>query len=236
MMDDAGPPVVASCKEALKLPNHPSGVYAIDAGDASPVPVFLAYCDMTTANGGWTLVLKVDGSKPTFKHDDNIWENGNFINEAFPDLDKTEAKLQSFVKTPFEQILITMEDNGQRRSMIGDVSIGNAVPSMQSQLAGGGFHAIKAGRARWEGLLESPSLQANCNYEGFNTIGTLVGTMQARIGIVSNEQNDCNTPDSVIGIGAKLGATDWTSGNHACCSSDHGDRNYTMTFSWVLVR
>lgn len=45
------------------------------------------------------------------------------------------------------------------------------------------------------------SLQKNCNKEGFNVVCQATDSPKARIGIVSNQQNDCNTCNSKIGFG-----------------------------------
>lgn len=45
------------------------------------------------------------------------------------------------------------------------------------------------------------SLQVNCNIEGFNVEGTSRRHSRARIGIATNEKNDCSSCDSRIGLG-----------------------------------
>ena len=56
-------------------------------------------------------------------------------------------------------------------------------------------------RARWLNLVPGGGLQSNCNKEGFNSVVSALTTAKVRIGILGNEQNDCNSPDTVIGIG-----------------------------------
>ena len=68
------------------------------------------------------------------------------------------------------------------------------------------------GRAGWKSLLVGSSLQPYCNREGYNPRVNTYGKGPAlRIGIISNQQNDCNTQESFLGFGlTKRGC-----GNHA---------------------
>ena len=67
------------------------------------------------------------------------------------------------------------------------------------------------GRSKWLSLLSGSKLQPNCNSEGINAMG------KVRIGIGANEQNDCSSPDSFLGVGTRGGcSTGIYSGNYGC--------------------
>ena len=78
--------------------------------------------------------------------------------------------------------------------------------SLYSVIADGQYHNTSAGRATWLSLIAGSSLQANCNYEGFNINLTRVDPplhVYLRLGLVGNDQNHCKSPNSWIGFGAE---------------------------------
>ena len=78
------------------------------------------------------------------------------------------------------------------------------------------------------------SLQPNCNKEGFNTI--CANTSKARIGILGNNENDCNSCDSRIGFGTGGPHDDSnTCGNDAIAGGDNGDQ-HIKAMGYILVQ
>jgi hypothetical protein len=228
--------VAASCLELkTAVPASPSGIYTIDPDGAGGVDAFQAYCDMTNDGGGWTLTLKADGNNATFNYDAALWTDASVF--GTPDLDTTEAKLQSFNGLAFTNVRASMIVDATTRSVV----IPAASASL-STLFSGGFTLTALGRDVWKGLVgPTASLQTQCNQEGFNTVtpAGAGGWPRTRIGIVSNQEADCNSPDSRIGIGGS-GATcggnaGITVGDVAGCSPDNGDVNI-VGFGYVFVR
>ena len=84
------------------------------------------------------------------------------------------------------------------------VVISKKASSLHALIADGNYRATSLGRNTWKSLIGSQgSLQPNCNKEGFNVACTWAAgpTRGARIGILSNDQNDCSSCDSKIGFG-----------------------------------
>ena len=80
------------------------------------------------------------------------------------------------------------------------------------------------------------SLQRYCNKEGFNVEGISSSHSKARIGIISNDGDDCNTCDSRIGIGTGGQPDDSnTCGNEAAHSPDNGVQKI-KAMSYILVQ
>ena len=72
--------------------------------------------------------------------------------------------------------------------------------------------------------------------EGFNAVGTNSDMAKARIGIVANQENDCNSCDSRIGFGTGGNFDDSnTCGNEATYSSDNGDK-HIEAMGFILVQ
>ncbi|MEZ4453077.1 MAG: fibrinogen-like YCDxxxxGGGW domain-containing protein [Nannocystaceae bacterium] len=233
--------VPTTCK-ALKAgnPGAASGVYTLDPDGSGPIQPFQAYCEMTFDGGGWTLALKADGSKTTFAYDQGIWLNNSLVGANFPDLDHNEAKLATWNSIAFTDLLVGLEypiGNGPVNAKLLKVPLAGA--SLFARYNLGAFVATSVGRAAWKTLVANASLQPNCNTEGLNShpSGNNAHT-RARLGIVSNQENDCASPDSFIGIGTAgtpCGGAVMSAGNMSRCTGDNGDVDFTA-FGVVFVR
>jgi hypothetical protein len=113
--------------------------------------------------------------------------------------------------------------------------------SLHSVIADGTYKATRNGRDSWKRLVQGASLQRNCNREGFNVnmeFGNIIAA-RARIGIASNQENDCVTCDSRIGVGmdGSLCGQDSSNscGNEARCSADNGDKSI-KTYGYIFVQ
>jgi hypothetical protein len=212
----------------LSQPKSTSGVYLVDPDGAGGAAPFRAFCEMVLDGGGWTLVLKVDGMGATFAHDAAIWQDATTLHSESPDLDDNEAKLGGYATMPFGYLRVGMAQNQATHWLILPIE-GQSLAALMTT----GFHATNVGRSAWERLPARGSLQTNCNREGIN-----VETPQAsvRIGILANNQNDCATCNSVIGLGAKgMSIGELACGNVADTSPDNGTRDDAL-FGYVMVR
>ncbi len=244
--NDAGPPLHETCLD-YRLddsvhnagPRGISGVYTLSAGDGPPYP---AYCDMSTLGGGWTLAMKIDGEQPTFHYNSPLWENDQLLNPDSPDLDREEAKLQSFVDLPFTQLLVGLEGPDSDTFLpdhrylplpvVGD--------SLYDLFVGGDYVATQVGREAWKNTMADSSLQWHCNHEGLNSRTTEADSefARARVGIIGNNEDDCSSPDSRIGLGTagdSCGQQEISAGNAAACGGDEGDQNVAATGA-LMVR
>ena len=118
-----------------------------------------------------------------------------------------------------------MDDEAQRSFK----SIEISADSLHALIAGGEYNKTSMGRDAWKGLLKNGSLQRNCNREGFNAKAT---NFKIRIGILSNQQNQCNSDNSYIGFGSSGNPS---TGNKARRNGNNCNRN-TATFGYILVQ
>ena len=71
-----------------------------------------------------------------------------------------------------------------------------------SELKYNSYRNTSLGCDKWKELIGSQgSLQYDCNKEGFDVVCSHIQTSKARIGIVSNNENKCDSCDSRIGFG-----------------------------------
>jgi hypothetical protein len=201
-------PSGASCASIhTARPDAGDGLYSMvdgvagDAGAALP----LMYCDMTTASGGWTLLMKVDGTNPAsrFFNSDPLWTSEGTLNAGTPSLALQEAKYPTYMATPFSEVMIVTSDSGGTLR-----NLRFSVPeqsSMYASMAGGTVVAtVSATPAVWvQTMTGTPStIQPNCNRIGINAF--VPGHSAVRLGILGNNEADCLTPDSYAGVGGEI--------------------------------
>ena len=112
---------------------------------------------------------------------------------------------------------------------------------MYSLIADGQYHKTSLGRGTWKSLIGSKaSLQRKCNREGFNAKSKKQykgkDHSKARIGILGNNENDCNLCDSRIGFGTGgLHDNSNTCGNEASRYPDNGNK-HIKGIGYILVQ
>ena len=109
--------------------------------------------------------------------------------------------------------------------------------SLYSLIADGQYRATSLGRDVWKGLIGSQgSLQYKCNKEGFNVVCSHIQASKCRIGIVGNNENECDSCDSRIGLGTGGHHDDSnTCGNEAAANPDNGDKHIKV-MGYILVQ
>ncbi len=226
------PAAASDCASILQAnPSAGSGIYWIDVDGAGPEAKFQTYCEMQAGVGAWTTVLQVDGNDPQAGYDGTVWTAKEAT--ATTALGPTGAKNSGFWLLPVQQLRVGLRSaDGSLHWLILDAK----GASLQAIFQDGKAIVSKLGVKKWESLLVGASLQPACLLEGVNMVPA--GGGKVRIGILGNNEDDCNSIDSWLGLGGSpvCGAKDTPSvGNLACWGPDHGNAS-NAALGYVQVR
>ena len=107
------------------------------------------------------------------------------------------------------------------------------------------YRPTNLGRAKWKKLVgPQASMQNNCQREGFNAKGNkrFFYLSRARIGIIGNDQDNCDSPDSRIGFGTggegvlPSVCRENTCGNEASKPSSDNGKTSIKAMGYILVQ
>jgi hypothetical protein len=144
-------------------------------------------------------------------------------------LTEVETKLASYNSTPFIKICLGMKVDDITNWIMLDYT----GSSLYNVIADESYHATNLGRLQWMSLIKNSALQQYCNMGGFNLRFSQSST-HVRIGFVANQENDCRSPDSLIGFGIHIhnwaNKLSWSSGNI------NFQETYLPAFGYVFVQ
>jgi len=98
---------------------------------------------------------------------------------------------------PFKQVRVGMKPRDTTRWVILDVT----AASLRALFEAGKNQATRVGRAGWLALMPGATTQENCNAEGINIVASYQAEVELRVGLVMNNEADCKSSDSNIGLG-----------------------------------
>ena len=107
---------------------------------------------------------------------------------------------------PFTQMLFGMRSPSSSSSIQwASTGVMSQISSLYNALAPGNMIQLSLlSKGQWEALLPGVgSMQPYCNLSGFNLVPTCCtytgSAMQVRIGMITNQENECVSPDSFFG-------------------------------------
>ena len=163
-------------------------------------------------------------------------------------MDLQESKTNAFCGMPFTSLCLVFRSFGSWH--LGSVKISHKASSLYSLITRNrqSYTRTNAGRAQWMSSMQGAKLQRYCNQEGFNSGHPRAAGAKARIGMMGNNQNNCVTPDSIIGVGIKkrfgtccsthspgISAGYWTSKPNTCCSRNEAFVSGKV-FAYILAQ
>ncbi|MSP91378.1 MAG: hypothetical protein EXR79_06190 [Myxococcales bacterium] len=238
----------ASCAALhLAKPQLPTGLHWLDADGKGPAAPYQAMCEMVQDGGGWTLVLRVNGNDPAAAYGSSLWTAALPVEPTVTGLPDSTHKNQGFWTIPATQLRVglRMPANGKDKTpplLTGWVTLPlpptvTTAATLQARFATGKPTPSTLGVSGWKKLWAGSSLQAWCHPEGLNV--TAPNGAAVRIGTLGNNEPDCGSVDSWLGLGGTpniCGVKDKpTVGNVACWGPDQGDRAVAGT-GFVFVR
>ena len=121
------------------------------------------------------------------------------------------------------------------------IVINHQASSLLNVIANGVFERRYVGKNNWLSLMDGSDLQQHCNREGFsiNIPGQSPNAhLKVRIGIIANNENNCDSCNSCIGFGTLVRGCDGetrktTCGNIVIC--DKFNKN-TAAFGYIFVQ
>jgi len=193
-----------SCAEILqRSPGAKDGVYSIaPLGVAVP---FSTVCDMTRDGGGWTLLLKSIGDA-TLGYSASAWTDASLLNATDLTTQPGNAKYQSFLSLPITTLrgeldgfryTQTFANLTAQQIFTGPAVFVNSFPTFNN------------GAPNW-------STQPNCHTFGVNTPFNFA---RARFGWSANQENDCTSNDTAIGLGLMVQGVNLRGAGYECLST-----------------
>ena len=171
----------------------------------------------------------------TFKYDSSHWkENTTYMDNSDGrdgGLDNREFKGSTYWRTSFTEICVGMK----YEKILKAFSFSYSASSLYSLIADGEYRPTQLGRNKWKWLISGSSLQYNCNQEGFNVYSSSDKHSRVRLGLIANDQKNCKTPESFIGLGAHRYKKENAAGNIGFNSPHNGDKNLKV-MGYILVR
>merc|ERR1711959_129849 len=176
----------------------------------------------------WHLAMTINGATSTFNYNSAYWTNGRTGNFG-----SGNSKTAWFNK-PARQIRLVMKYGRNTRQ----VSYRHNTNLSLTQLFKGGHRGTRINVHSWRHLGGNNvfGFQNHCNKQGFNTIarGGNFQKTDIRFGIVMNQENNCGSPDSSIGIGMKDAGV--TAGGNCRCCNNGGSCGIKKATAYVYVK
>ena len=184
----------------------------------------------------------------TFSYSSPYWQNKLSLDvyEGMQRFSRKEFKLNTFFNVPFTEMCLVFRTGSGKRLQTRPVllSLREEVASLYDVISKKTPTRVLGSNAhsKWEEVLSSGRqaglLQRNCGLQGFNVKAKMFDHARVRIGILGNNEHDCYSCDSYIGVGGAGNGCDCH--NEECHVSAGGadfcSRQTKTAFVTILVQ
>lgn len=203
------------------------GTYFIDPEGGEVSDAFETYCDMNS--GGYTLLMKLEGASSTFDYSSSYWENTQTLNtDDLSPSNNNDAKFEPYnrlevnkLRAEFPSINHVMDESFSQSKTALQIFSNRDIIGHETYNGGVGDY----------GEFNSNEFTYQSGYQdyGFKLDRC---SRKVRWGWVwNNEENTCDTVDSVAGIGLTYVDTNVAqSGSYSTCCSSTPSGSETGTF------
>ncbi len=239
--NDAGP-VPRSCLDAIRRELRINvsgaeaeglrGIYTLDSdGPEGPMAPYATWCEYE-----WTLVLKTAGES-ALHYGHPAWTGADALNPESADLAPQDARLPSYAQVPVGHVMLVMGAYTLVSEITDPANPDQTPASLLSIMAAGEYIPTFNDRAEWLAIVADlrGGLQPNCNRQGLNAGAAVGGALNGtgvRFGILGNNEMDCGSNDSFIGIGhtgqPTCGDAGVVSGNNAASGCGGGEQSLRL--------
>ena len=143
-----------------------------------------------------------------------------------PTLEHRYKNGKKFSETPVSEILLGFKEKSGQNVQYIRLDLGKTFPSLMDLFKSHGNNFVPSGsdlgsRDEWKAWIgPKASLQRNCNRIAINNYHHYA---RVRLGIISNQEGNCHSPDSRIGVGGR---------GHACGQNNN---NAAGTFFFRIL-
>jgi hypothetical protein len=170
-------------------PGSPDATYVVTPPNGRS---FVTYCDML--RGGWTLLLKSNGDA-TLSFAAPAWTDESVLGDGAVNLTSGNAKSLGFAVLPVTELrgeLVTGSGTIVYTKPVGEAK--TALEVFQGGPVVGAYPEPRPTHPSW-------SVQPHCQEFGFNTAH--VSFAQTRFGWTANQEDNCDSNDTAIGLGLR---------------------------------
>ena len=146
--------------------------------------------------------------------------------------------MPSFWSNPFTKLCLGMRVEGEQ---INWILVNQTAVSLHALLSNNRYIEKRVGRDTWKSLLHGSALQMNCDMEGFNVVSStgIEDPAITRIGIISNNGNNCKSCNSRIGFGS-AGSRGGQDGSNSCGNEatvlDNQEQRHIKANCYIFVQ